>query len=216
MFIFNCFACLEEEKYTIHTQILSEQNISKFIIGIHAPPPPNSNVTFLQKPIFLRPVITCEKSILINDFFQAVDQQLSIFIKKTLKNKMFEKNPGFLKIKVLQYIFVHFTTTYIMISSNTTAFGQDSSFLCGAALFQRIWHFGSKMFSFGKLCLEFEKCFINLARTFLSSHYKNGHYSDLLQPKRMLQCSKKRLIIFEREKTRLYFCIGRAKSIVLF
>ena len=84
-----------------------------------------------------------------------------------------------------------------MISSNTTAFGQDSSF---TALLQRIWHFGSKMFSFGKLCLEFEKCFINLARTFLSSHYKNGHYSDLLQPKRMLQCSKKRLIIFWKEK----------------
>ena len=92
-----------------------------------------------------------------------------------------------------------------MISSNTTAFGQDSSFLCGAALFQRIWHFGSKMFSFGKLCLEFEKCFINLARTFLSSHYKNGHYSDLLQPKRMLQCSKKRLIIFWEKKNRPLF-----------
>ena len=94
-----------------------------------------------------------------------------------------------------------------MISSNTTAFGQDSSFLCGTALLQRIWHFGSKMFSFGKLCLEFEKCFINLARTFLSSHYKNGHYSDLLQPKRMLQCSKKRLIIFWKKKIRhLFLC----------
>ena len=104
-----------------------------------------------------------------------------------------------------------------MISSNTTAFGQDSSFLCGAALLQRIWHFGSKMFSFGKLCLEFEKCFINLARTFLSSHYKNGHYSDLLQPKRMLQCSKKRLIIFwKKRKSELYFCVRRAISIVLF
>ena len=95
-----------------------------------------------------------------------------------------------------------------MISSNTTAFGQVSSFLCGTALFQRIWHFGSKMFSFGKLCLEFEKCFINLARTFLSSHYKNGHYSDLLQPKRMLQCSKKRLIIFWKEKNQSFIFVS--------
>ena len=84
----------------------------------------------------------------------------------------------------------------------------DKTHLSYAALFQRIWHFGS-MFSFGKLCLEFEKCFINLARTFLSSHYKNGHYSDLLQPKRMLQCSKKRLIIFwERKKQTFIFVSG--------
>ena len=92
-----------------------------------------------------------------------------------------------------------------MISSNTTAFGQDSSF---TALLQRIWHFGSKMFSFGKLCLDFEKCFINLARTFLSSHYKNGHYSDLLQPKRMLQCSKKRLIIFWKKKNQSFIFVS--------
>ena len=82
--------------YNTYLDILSEQNINKFtIIGIHAPPPQNSNMLLFYKNQFLRPVITCEKSILINDFFQAVDQQLSIFIKKTLKNKMF------LKIKVL-------------------------------------------------------------------------------------------------------------------
>ena len=129
---------------------------------------------------------------------------------------MFEKNPGFLKIKVLQYIFVHFTTTYIMISSNTTAFGQDSSFLCGAALFQRIWHFGSKMFSFGKLCLEFEKCFINLARTFLSPITKMGIILTFSNQKGCCNVVRSVLLYFEREKTRLYFCIGRAISIVLF
>ena len=118
---------------------------------------------------------------------------------------MFEKNPGFLKIKVLQYIFVHFTTTYIMISSNTTTFGQDSSFLCGSALFQRIWHFGSKMFSFGKLCLEFEKCFINLARTFLSPITKMGIILTFSNQKGCCNVVRSVLLYFEREKNRPLF-----------
>ena len=92
-----------------------------------------------------------------------------------------------------------------MISSNTTAFGQDSSFLCGAALLQRIWHFGSKMFSFGKLCLEFEKCFINLARTFLSPITKMGIILTFSNQKGCCNVVRSVLLYFERKKIRALF-----------
>ena len=89
-----------------------------------------------------------------------------------------------------------------MISSNTTAFGQDSSF---TALLQRIWHFGSKMFSFGKLCLEFEKCFINLARTFLSPITKMGIILTFSNQKGCCNVVRSVLLYFERKKIRALF-----------
>ena len=95
-----------------------------------------------------------------------------------------------------------------MISSNTTAFGQDSSFLCGAALLQRIWHFGSKMFSFGKLCLEFEKCFINLARTFLSPITKMGIILTFSNQKGCCNVVRSVLLYFERKKNQSFIFVS--------